>query len=321
MPDPLNLLVKTIVGKQAIGIVRWGFKMKPLFFMRSAFCYSEALFFLLIFFGGIMKKALSIAGSDCSGGAGIQADLKTFSSHGVYGMSVVTAVVAENTVRVIDFQDITPEMIAKQIDAVFEDIVPDAVKVGMLSCVETMDIVAEKLRKWESKNIVIDPVMYAKNGSALMSSEAMGTLKKEILPLATVLTPNIPEAEAISGIRILNQNDMMEAARIIHQMGCKAIIVKGGHCEGDAIDVVYDGCEFQQFSRARIPTKNTHGTGCTFSSAITSNIAKGLPLKEAVSLAKEYITQAIKQAISLGEGHGPVNHFYNFFPQLKEQGE
>ena len=256
-----------------------------------------------------MKKVLSIAGSDCSGGAGIQADLKTFSAHGVFGMSVIVSVVAENTSRVIDIQDITPDMIKKQIDAVFEDIEVDAVKVGMLSTPPCMNAVAEKLMQYQPKNIVIDPVMYAKNGCPLMEPTAVDTLIKAIIPLADVLTPNIPEAEKIANMRISSVEDMEAAAKKIVAMGCRAIVVKGGHATGNALDVLFDGERFYHFESRRIDTKNTHGTGCTFSSAIASQLAKGLSILEAVQKSKEYVTIAIERSLAIGHGNGPTNHF------------
>ena len=204
-----------------------------------------------------MKKVLSIAGSDCSGGAGIQADLKTFSAHGVFGMSVIVSVVAENTSRVIDIQDITPDMIEKQIDAVFEDIEVDAVKIGMLSTPECMKAVAKKLLQYKPQNVVIDPVMYAKNGCPLMNPTAVSTLIDTVIPLADVLTPNIPEAEKIADMQISTVSDMEAAARKIYAMGCKAIVVKGGHHIGNAVDVLFDGENFYHFETSRIDTKNT----------------------------------------------------------------
>jgi hydroxymethylpyrimidine/phosphomethylpyrimidine kinase len=273
-----------------------------------------------------MKTALSIAGSDCSGGAGIQADLKTFSAHGVFGMTAVTSVVAENTFRVIEYQDIRPDLIEKQIDAVFEDIPPDAVKVGMLSCVQTMLAVAGKLREWkprfpsEACNVVIDPVMYAKNGAPLMEMDAISTLIKEVTPLADLITPNIPEAEKMSGMAIKTHNDMREAARRIHAMGCRAVVVKGGHIEGDATDILFDGKEFHEYPSPRVDTKHTHGTGCTFSSAIASNLALGLSLHKAVGSAKAYINMAITHAPGLGKGNGPTHHFYALYEAWKDGG-
>ena len=236
----------------------------------------------------MLKKVLTIAGSDCSGGAGIQADLKTFSAHGVFGMSVIVSVVAENTSRVIDIQDITPDMIGKQIDAVFEDIEVDAVKVGMLSTPECMGAVAEKLRQYQPKHVVIDPVMYAKNGCPLMEPSAVDALIKTILPLADVLTPNIPEAERITGLQIQS--------------------VKGGHAVGNALDVLFDGNQMYHFETERIDTKNTHGTGCTFSSAIASQLAKGADIYKAVESAKAYVTTAIAHSLAIGKGCGPTHH-------------
>ena len=224
-----------------------------------------------------MKKVLSIAGSDCSGGAGIQADLKTFSAHGVFGMSVIVSVVAENTSRVIDIQDITPDMIEKQIDA------------------------------------VIDPVMYAKNGCPLMNPTAVSTLIDTVIPLADVLTPNIPEAEKIADMQISTVSDMEAAARKIYAMGCKAIVVKGGHHIGNAVDVLFDGENFYHFETSRIDTKNTHGTGCTFSSAIASQLAKGKSVPLAVESAKAYVTMAIEHSLAIGKGCGPTHHFYELY--------
>jgi hydroxymethylpyrimidine/phosphomethylpyrimidine kinase len=259
------------------------------------------------------KKVLTIAGSDCSGGAGIQADLKTFAAHGVYGMSVIVSVVAENTSRVIDIQDIAPEMIEKQIDAVFEDIGVDAVKVGMLSQPCCMEAVARKLREYKPRNVVIDPVMVAKNGCPLMSPDSIDTLICEILPLADVLTPNIPEAEKISGMKINSAEDMERAAKRIGELGVKNVLVKGGHAIGDALDILYDGSQFYHFSAERIDTQNTHGTGCTYSSAIASNLALGLDLQEAVKKAKEYVTTAIRYSLAIGKGCGPTHHFYDLY--------
>ncbi|TCL58378.1 hydroxymethylpyrimidine/phosphomethylpyrimidine kinase [Kineothrix alysoides] len=260
-----------------------------------------------------MKKVLSIAGSDCSGGAGIQADLKTFSAHGVFGMTVIASVVAENTFRVIEYQDIRPDIIEKQIDAVFEDIPPDALKIGMLSCKEGMLAVAGKLREWKPVNVVIDPVMYAKNGCALMDPDSIDTLIAEVVPLADVITPNIPEAEKMAGMSVHTQEDMKKAARIIHDMGCRAVLVKGGHSEGDATDILFDGSEFYCFSAPRIQTKNTHGTGCTYSSAIASNLALELPIRQAVARSKQYVTTAIAHSLEIGKGNGPTDHFYDLF--------
>lgn len=260
-----------------------------------------------------MKKVLSIAGSDCSGGAGIQADLKTFSAHGVFGMSVIVSVVAENTSRVIDIQNVTPDMIEKQIDAVFEDIEVDAVKIGMLSTPECMKAVAAKVKQYQPENVVIDPVMYAKNGCPLMEPTAVSTLIETIIPLADVLTPNIPEAEKIADMQISTVSDMETAAKKIHSMGCKSVVVKGGHHIGNAVDVLFDGRNFYHFETARIDTINTHGTGCTFSSAIASQLAKGKSVPDAVKAAKTYVTMAIEHSLAIGKGCGPTHHFYELY--------
>ena len=260
-----------------------------------------------------MKKVLTIAGSDCSGGAGIQADLKTFSAHGVFGMSVIVSVVAENTSRVIDIQDITPDMIRKQIDAVFEDIEVDAVKIGMLSTPACMAAVAEKLRQYKPQNVIVDPVMYAKNGCPLMEETAVDSFIELIMPLADILTPNIPEAEKISGRSISSVADMEAAAMKIYEMGCRGVIIKGGHKDGGATDILYDGNEFMHFETERIDTKNTHGTGCTFSSAIAAQLAHGKSVKDAASLAKDYVTTAIRHSLAIGKGNGPTHHFYELY--------
>lgn len=266
-----------------------------------------------------MKKALTIAGSDCSGGAGIQADLKTFAAHGVYGMSVITSVVAENTSRLLGQQDISPVIIEKQIDAVFEDIGADAVKIGMLPSTASMKAVASRLREYCPKNIVVDPVMIAKSGAALMSPDAVATFMREILPLADLLTPNIPEAEKFTGMKIELPEDMEHAAERICKMGAKSVLVKGGHAAGDALDVLYNGEKFFRFRAERIQTKNTHGTGCTYSSAIASNLALEYPLQDAVKRAKDYVTTAILHSLNIGKGWGPTHHFYELYQHgLKE---
>lgn len=260
-----------------------------------------------------MKKVLSIAGSDCSGGAGVQADLKTFSALGAYGMSVITSVVAENTCRVLAVSDVPPDMVARQIDAVFEDIEVDAVKIGMLPTPGCMREVAAKLNHYRPTNIVIDPVMYAKNGCPLMERDAVLALTKWVIPLADVLTPNIPEAEQITGKKIHSVRDMEESAKAIHKMGCKAVVVKGGHSTQSALDILFDGKRIRHFDAARINTKNTHGTGCTFSSAIAALLAEGMCLDAAVQQAKTYVTIAIQHSLDIGKGHGPTHHFYNLY--------
>lgn len=260
-----------------------------------------------------MKTALTIAGSDCSGGAGVQADLKTMSALGVFGMSVIVSVVAENTARVLSIEDISPKVIADQIDAVFEDILPDAVKVGMLSTPACMEAVAAGLKKYRPRHVVIDPVMYAKNGSPLMQESAISALRSTVLPLATLLTPNIPEAEKLAGMEISSEADMREAARRIQALGPQNVLVKGGHAQGEARDVLLCGEDFHIFASRRIPTKNTHGTGCTLSSAIAAYLARGEVLPEAVRKAKEYVTGAIEHALPLGHGCGPTHHFFAFY--------
>lgn len=262
-----------------------------------------------------LRTALSIAGSDCSGGAGIQADLKTFSANGVFGMSVVTSVVAENTSRVISIENISTGVIADQIDAVFEDIEVNAVKIGMLSDTDRIGVVAQKLQQYRPPFVVVDPVMIAKGGHALMESSALSMLIARIIPLSTVLTPNIPEAEAITGMTIHNREQMQQAARRIISMGARNVIIKGGHLSEDeeAEDILYDGRAFRSFVTRRIPTKNTHGTGCTFSSAITAGLAKGLTVEQAVEAAKAYVQTAIEHALEIGKGHGPTNHFYELY--------
>ncbi len=260
-----------------------------------------------------LKTALTIAGSDCSGGAGIQADLKTFSANGVFGMSVITSVVAENTSRVISVENVSADMIKTQIDAVFEDIEVGAVKVGMLSDSITMKAVAEKLIQYKPVFIVVDPVMVAKGGHSLMQKDALTTLSEKIIPVSYLLTPNIPEAQEITGIKITGLEDMKSAAKRIISMGAKNVIIKGGHLKNDALDVLFDGKEYHTFSSERINTKNTHGTGCTFSSAITANLAKGDSLFMAVAKAKAYITTAIEHSLEIGKGYGPTNHFYDLY--------
>ena len=263
--------------------------------------------------GGIfIRNVLTIAGSDCSGGAGIQADLKTFAAHGVYGMSVIVSVVAENTCRVLSVRDLEPEMVTAQMDAVFEDIPVHAVKIGMLSGKDQMRAVAEGLARYRPPNVVVDPVMVAKGGCALMHPDALGILKSEVIPKAFLLTPNIPEAETISGMRINTPEDRKRAARTMQEMGAENVLVKGGHLEGDAEDLLLCGEEFHVFRNNRIDTPNTHGTGCTLSSAIAANLANGSDLVSAVAQAKAYITGAIAHAVPLGKGHGPVNHFFQF---------
>ncbi|HYF83680.1 MAG TPA: bifunctional hydroxymethylpyrimidine kinase/phosphomethylpyrimidine kinase [Clostridia bacterium] len=260
-----------------------------------------------------MKNVLTIAGSDSSGGAGIQADLKTFSAHGVYGMSVITAVTAQNTQGVLAVQDISVELISKQIEAIFEDIRVDGLKIGMASQISTINTIGEGLRFYKPSNIVLDPVMVSKSGYHLLQPEAMKALVDILLPLATVVTPNIPEAEVITGIKINSIAEMEKAARAIHKMGSRNVLVKGGHLENEATDILFDGINFTYLKNRRIDTKNTHGTGCTLSAAIASNLAIGYSIEEAITKAKEYITVAIENSLSIGKGVGPTNHFYTLY--------
>ncbi|CAM4183656.1 bifunctional hydroxymethylpyrimidine kinase/phosphomethylpyrimidine kinase [Campylobacter armoricus] len=255
---------------------------------------------------------LTIAGSDCSGGAGIQADLKTFSAHNLFGMSVVLSVVAENTARVISCFDVPTKIIDEQMLAVYEDIEPAAVKIGMLGSKEIIACVKENLLKFNAKNVVIDPVMFAKNGYALMPLENCQFFKDEILSLADVLTPNIPEAEFLCGFKILNEDDMKKAAIKLYEEGAKSVLIKGGHSKDNTNDIFYDGKEFSIFKAEKIDTKNTHGTGCTLSSAIASNLALGKEKHKAIKLAKDYVYGAILNSLALGKGCGPTNHFYKF---------
>ncbi len=260
-----------------------------------------------------MKKLLTIAGSDSCGGAGIQADLKTFSAHEVFGMSVITAVTAQNTEGVFAVQDISTDIIKKQIEVIFEDISVDAVKIGMVSKTETIITIAETLSKYKVENLVIDPVMVSKSGYHLLQLEAKEALIKNLIPMATVVTPNLPEAEVITEFKIETIEDMKKAAKEIHKMGPKYVLIKGGHLEGEAIDILYDGKEFIYYNSPRINTKNTHGTGCTLSSAIASNLGKGLSITKSIENAKKYITTAIEKSFSIGKGVGPVHHFHNFY--------
>ena len=262
-----------------------------------------------------MKKLLTIAGSDCSGGAGIQADLKTFAAHGVYGMSVITAITAQNTQGVAAVQDISPEMIGQQLDAVFSDIEVDAVKIGMVSVAETIDMIVAKLRHYEADNIVVDPVMVSKSGFHLLQPAAEAKLISELLPLATVVTPNIPEAEVITGRKIVTLEDMQEAAQAIYALGPKNVLVKGGHRETDATDILFDGIDFYYLPAARIASTNTHGTGCSLSAAIAAHLGRGSDVFNAVRQAKDFITVAIEQAFPVGKGVGPIHHFYALYKQ------
>ena len=258
-----------------------------------------------------MKTALSIAGSDCSGGAGIQADLKTMTTNGVYAMSAITALTAQNTTGVRAIQESTPDFLKQQLDAVFEDICPDAVKIGMVASSELIHVIADRLKHYNAKNVVVDPVMVATSGSALMKTDALQTLTEELLPVATLVTPNIPEAQVLSGLTIETKEDMIAAAKQIGDSYHCAVLLKGGHSIFDANDLLYANGELHWFEGKRINNPNTHGTGCTLSSAIASNLAKGFPLTEAIRRAKDYICGALAAMLDLGKGSGPMNHAFD----------
>jgi len=258
-------------------------------------------------------RVLTIAGSDSGGGAGIQADLKTITVLGGFGMSVVTALTAQNTFGVHGIHDVPPAFVAAQFDAVATDIGIDAAKTGMLPNSEIIRVVAGKIRQYGVVKLVVDPVMVAKGGVPLIREEAKKTLIEELLPLAFVLTPNIPEAEVLSGIRIATRDDMKKAAKIIREMGAQHVVVKGGHLPGDAVDLLYNGEDFREFSSPRIATEDTHGTGCTYSAAIAAELAFGKDVAGAVMEAKRYITAAMQHAWRLGGGHGPTNHLAPLF--------
>ena len=268
-----------------------------------------------------MRTALSIAGSDSSGGAGIQADIKTMSAHGVFAMTAVTALTAQNTTGVTDILDSTPAFLSAQLDAVFTDIFPDAVKIGMVSSAELISVIAQKLRQYGARHIVVDPVMVATSGSRLLREDAVEALKTELLPLAEVATPNIPEAEILADMPIRTPADMEAAARkISEQYGC-AVLCKGGHDLNDANDLLWrDGAGYW-FNGRRINNPNTHGTGCTLSSAIAANLAKGMALEDAVRRAKEYISGALAAMLDLGHGRGPMNHLFDLKSAYMKEAE
>lgn len=255
-----------------------------------------------------MKTALTIAGSDSCGGAGIQADIKTMTMNGVYAMSAITALTAQNTTGVFGIQEVTPEFLREEIKAVVTDIMPDAVKTGMVSSSKLIQVIADAIKEYRLKNIVVDPVMIATSGAKLISDDAINTLKTELLPLATVITPNIPEAEVLSGLKITSEAEMEIAAKEISQkFGC-AVLLKGGHSVNDANDFLYNKEKTTWFKGKRINNPNTHGTGCTLSSAIASNLAKGLDLETSVKNAKDYISGALSAMLDLGKGSGPMMH-------------
>lgn len=258
-----------------------------------------------------MKTALTIAGSDCSGGAGIQADLKTMMMNGVYAMSAITALTAQNTTGVRGVQEVTPDFLVQQIDAVFEDIRPDAVKIGMVSSGDLIKVISERLSKYNAENIVVDTVMVATSGARLISEDAIDTLKEHLIPLATLITPNIPEAQVLADMTIHSEDDMLCAAEKIGKEYSCAVLLKGGHSINDANDLLYRDGSYKWFKGKRIDNPNTHGTGCTLSSAIAANLAKGCDLDTSVQRAKDYISGALSYMLDLGEGSGPMNHAFD----------
>ena len=269
--------------------------------------------------GSDMKTALTIAGSDCSGGAGIQADIKTMTMNGVYAMSVITALTAQNTTGVTGIMEVSPDFLKMQIDAVFTDIFPDAVKIGMVSSPALIEVIAERLTFYKAKNIVVDPVMVATSGAKLITDDAIDVLIKKLMPLATVITPNIPEGEILSGMKITCREDMEKAAKLISEKistssgQTVSVLLKGGHSICDADDVLYSEGHISCYKGKRIDNPNTHGTGCTLSSAIASMLAIGVPLFDAVSEAKTYITEALEAGLDLGSGSGPLMHNYQLY--------
>ena len=266
-----------------------------------------------------MNTTLTIAGSDCSGGAGIQADIKTMTMNGVYAMSVITALTAQNTTGVRAIQEVSPEFLKQQIDVIFEDIFPDAVKIGMVSSSELICVIADRLKFHKAKNIVVDPVMVATSGSKLMKNDAKKTLVDYLFPIATLITPNIPEAQVFSGMKIANKEDMEKAAKIIADKYNCSVLLKGGHRISDADDLLYaDGIK-QWFKGKRIANPNTHGTGCTLSSAIAANLAKGFKLDESVQRAKDYISEALAVQLNLGKGSGPMQHNFGLKTRYAEK--
>ena len=255
--------------------------------------------------------AVTIAGSDSSGGAGIQADLKTFAAHGVYGASAITAVTAQDTTQVSDIVELSPAIVRAQIDRVAEDLVPAAAKTGMLSSPAIIEAVAEAIRDHGLTHLVVDPVMVAKGGARLLREEAVDTVRRRLLPLAEVLTPNLPEAEVLLGHPVATMEERRRASAELVELGCRAVVLKGGH-SGDALDLYYDGARMVEMAGRWVDTSNTHGSGCCFSAAIAAGLARGLGAEDAVSAAKEFIQSAVEHALELGRGHGPVNPLFAF---------
>ncbi len=258
-----------------------------------------------------MRTALTIAGSDSCGGAGVQADIKTMTANGVYAMSAITALTAQNTTGVKNIMEATPQFLADELDCIFTDIFPDAVKIGMVSSTQLITVIAEKLKQYDAKNIVVDPVMVATSGSRLISDDAISVLQNNLFSVATLITPNIPEAEVISGMKITNERDMITASKFISEKFDCAVLCKGGHKVNDANDLLYSNGNAVWFNGKRIDNPNTHGTGCTLSSAIASNLAKEFSLAESVRRAKDYISGALADMLDLGKGSGPMNHGFD----------
>ena len=265
------------------------------------------------------RTALTIAGSDSSGGAGIQADIKTMTANGVYAMSAITALTSQNTMGVKGICEVTPEFLKEQLDCVFTDIFPDAVKIGMVASGELIQVIAERLKFYNAKNIIVDPVMVATSGSSLIETDAITTLKNELLPIATLVTPNIPEAEVLSGMKITNETEMLSVAEKISKEYSCAVLLKGGHSINDANDLLYYDGRYEWFCGKRINNPNTHGTGCTLSSAIASNMAKGFTLKKSVKRAKDYISGALADGMNLGKGSGPLNHAFDINGEFAQE--
>lgn len=298
-------------GFLAVGLYDEASKADQEEIKKEADWYAKSMEGLDIMESQKLKVVLTIAGSDSSGGAGIQADIKTMQANGVYAMSAVTALTAQNTTGVTGIMEVTPEFLGKQLDAVMTDIRPDAVKIGMVSSGKLIKVIAEKLKEYQIEKIVVDPVMIATSGSRLISENAIATLQTYLLPIATVITPNIPEAEVLAGMEIAFEKDMIEAAKKINETYHCAVLCKGGHSLNDANDLLYENQNATWFHGKRINNPNTHGTGCTLSSAIASNLAKGYSLEQSIGRAKVYISGALEAMLDLGAGSGPMNHGFD----------
>lgn len=298
-------------GFLAVGLYDEASKADQEEIKKEADWYAKSMEGLDIMESKKLKVVLTIAGSDSSGGAGIQADIKTMQANGVYAMSAVTALTAQNTTGVTGIVEVTPEFLGKQLDAVMTDIRPDAVKIGMVSSGKLIKVIAEKLKEYQIEKIVVDPVMIATSGSRLISENAIATLQTYLLPIATVITPNIPEAEVLAGMEIAFEKDMIEAAKKINETYHCAVLCKGGHSLNDANDLLYENQNATWFHGKRINNPNTHGTGCTLSSAIASNLAKGYSLEQSIGRAKVYISGALEAMLDLGAGSGPMNHGFD----------